>query len=78
MLLLSVFAAGAFVITTVGMYGVVSFAVCQRTREIGIRMAVNTQAGDVLWSGDLAGNALDVRRRDIGGGVARLEACSLK
>ena len=49
MALFTIFAAIALLLASVGLYGVVAHSVSQRTREIGLRMAVGGTARDIVW-----------------------------
>ncbi|HWC99223.1 MAG TPA: ABC transporter permease [Candidatus Sulfopaludibacter sp.] len=72
MLLLTLFAAMALVLAGVGIYGVVSYSVAQRTSEIGLRMALGAARADVLKL--VVGRSLALT---AGGLAAGLAAASL-
>jgi putative ABC transport system permease protein len=68
MSLLTLFAAVALVLSATGIFGVMSYAVAQQSKEIGIRMALGARAGDVLRS--VVGRALTLAGFGVLAGVA--------
>ena len=73
-MLTSFFAALALLLASVGLYGLMSYAVSRRTREIGIRMALGAQRSAVLWQ--MLREALVLGLIGIGVGIPCALACS--
>jgi putative ABC transport system permease protein len=67
-LLIGAFAALAVVLAAVGIYGVVSYTVSQRTQEIGIRIALGAQPGDI--QGMILGHSIKLTLMGVGLGLA--------
>ena len=74
MILLEVFGAVALLMTAIGVYGVISYSVAERTREIGIRAALGASSRDIVRL--IVGGGSVGGRRGLGVGVAAAVAAT--
>ena len=67
MVMVGVFATAALALAMVGLYGIMAYITAERTTEVGIRMALGAQRGDVLRM--LLGQSFSLVSLGIGAGV---------
>ena len=71
------FALLALLLASVGLYGVLSYAVTQRTKEIGVRMALGATSGEILISFGRRGLAVTLAGLAVGLALAAIAARSM-
>src|SRR5712691_2108117 len=75
--LMGAFALLALLLASLGIYGVLSYAVSQRSNEIGVRMALGASSGQILLSFGKRGLALTLSGLAIGLGLAAIASRSM-